>query len=498
MKKIRPTVFSVTQHEPNTMNDNADSAEQTFKCFINRLAQVCDNVRGSHGATVTSIAVLEEPEGIHYIIGANNRKKSELKDVEEFVKQLLKIISKPLEQHANTALSVRKEALWHVLRFNKHRIKYYLTNAVDYLEECIEDYNRRHAQTPLASDAIRFRNQLSELKVLLEFEKDHEQNELHESQFFASCEKVFLFIHLNQRLNLGDSISEQAREGQMNSSKPWLELRHFLGRLHSYHLAVGTMLRARKFWDRLWDDVNVTAIPSAVTVPHPLNKKRPNAYEIMGRMTSAEELLERYRNRAAELQQLGLDEKILEECNTSSQTHMVHAEVLVLDYVLGYLRDTDDAEFWNNWRYIGSSKPTCRLCNYYFMAHPSGVQVRESHNNLYPHWRVPDVFDEKTMSKTENHLHAIIVKTRTDAIRSLMSQTSQGRKYDSNSFSEMPPPFGSLRTETPSNSDVISRFSGLKIIAEEDGRGATREREDQEEEDITPLFRGRGSVLSRR
>lgn len=298
----------------------------------------------------------------------------------------------------------------------------------------------------------------------------------------------------------------------MNSSKPWLELRHFLGRLHSYHLAVETMLRARRFWDRLWDDVRVTAIPSATTIPHPLRKNRPNTDEIIGRITSVEELLETYRSRAAVLQELGLDEKILAECNSSSQTHMVHAELLVLDYVLGYLRDTDDAQFYNGWQYIGSSKPTCRLCNYYFMAHPSGVQVRESHNNLYPHWRVPDVFDNDTMKKTENHLQAILVKTRADAIRSLMSQTSQGRKYDSNSFSELPPPLGSLRTETPSLrnetpslrtetpsiNDLNTRFPALKIINEEGDRSAARGREDQEEEDITPVFRGRGSALSRR
>lgn len=131
------------------MNDNADSAEQTFKCFVNRLAQVCDNVRGSYGATVTSVAVLEEPEGIHYIVGANNRTKEELKNVEDFVKHLLKIVSKPMEQPTNPALPVRREALWHILRFNKYRIKYYLVGAVNRLEECIQDHDRRHAQTPL-------------------------------------------------------------------------------------------------------------------------------------------------------------------------------------------------------------------------------------------------------------------------------------------------------------------------------------------------------------
>lgn len=315
---------------------------------------------------------------------------------------------------------------------------------------------------------------------------------------FESCENVFLFIDDNQRLKLGDSISEQAREGKMDSSVPWLELRHFLGRLHSYLLAVKTMLRARLFWDRLCHETKVTVIPSATAIPHPLNKKRPNASEIIGRMTSHEGLLKTYRSRAEELQKLKLDEIILAECNSSSQTHVVHAEILVLDYVLGYLRDTEDAQFYNGWRYIGTCKPVCRLCNYYFVAHPSRVHVRESSNNLYPHWRVPDVFGENTMTETEKYLQAVIVKTREDAIRSLMSQTWQGRKYDSNSFSDMPHPLASLRTETPSISDLNSRFTGLKVITEENGQRAAGEREDEEEEKIDAVFRGRRSVLSRR
>lgn len=352
---------------------------------------------------------------------------------------------------------------------------------------------------------------------LLKFGKESEKNELSESQcnylpvgqnpglpltppylVFASCETVFSFIEDNQRLKLGDSISEQAREGKIDSSIPWLELRHFLGRLHSYLLAVKTMLRARLFWDRLCHDTKVTVIPSATTIPHPLKNKRPTAYEIIGRMTSDDGLLATYRSQAEKLQELKLDEIILAECNSASQTHMVHAEILVLDYVLGYLRDTEDVQFYNGWRYIGTCKPVCRLCHYYFMAHPSTVHVRETSNNLYPHWRIPDVFGEKAMTETEKYLQAVIVKTRADAIQSLKSQTLQGRRYDSNSFSEMPPPFASVRTETPSISDLNSRFSGLKVIPEENGRSAVGERGDEEEEKIDAVFRGRRSVLSRR
>ncbi|TFA99610.1 hypothetical protein CCMA1212_008520 [Trichoderma ghanense] len=488
LKEIRPPDLFTPQHAPNTIRDSGDSAEQNFRCFVNRLAQVCDNVRGGHGATVTGIAVLLEPEGVHYIIGSNNRRSAKLHDVEVFVKELLDIAAKSTEGPGGGGLPVHREALWHILKFDENRVRYYLTNTVEYLKACIEDYDRKYDEKALASEASRFRTQLSELTELVKFGED---KKLDGPEYFAACERLFLSLDRAQRRKLGDSISEQARDGEMDSKKHWIDLRHSVGRLHSYYLAVETILRASRLWKRLCHDFKVTVIPSAPLHPHPLCRKRPVAHEILGRMTSDEEKIARYRFLASELQEHGLDEKLLSECNDLSQTHTVHAEVLVLDYVLKYLQEADDAKFWNNWRYIGSSKPTCRLCNYYFTAHTSGVHVRESHNNLYPHWRAPDVFDEAAMKATEKLLDAVIKRTRADAVRSLESQTAQGRRFDSNSFSYQP----TQRTAT-SVSELVTKFMDLRTIEEEDGRSTAGGVHDQEEE-IEIVFRGRRSLAAR-
>ncbi|KAL6806392.1 hypothetical protein GGI42DRAFT_321129 [Trichoderma sp. SZMC 28013] len=499
LKKIRPQQdFSATQHEPNTMRDNIDSAEQTFKCFVNRLAQVCDNKRGENGSTVSGIAVLEEPEGVHYIIGFNNRKASKLPDVKLFVEQLLGIVAKSTGQPASNESQVNRETLWHILKFDGNRVRFYLTNTIAYLEECISDYDRRHGKSSLSSGASRFRSQLSELTKLVKFGDD---KQIEDAQYFTACEKVFLFLHEAQRRKFGDSISEQAREGQIDSSKQWLELRHFVGRLHSYYLAVETIIRASRLWDRLFHDIKVTVIPSATTIPHPLNRKRPNASEIVGRMSSSTEIIERHRSMAEQLQDLDLDGTILKECNSGVHTHMVHAEVLVLDYVLNHLRDNVDVGFWHSWRYVGSSKPTCRLCNYYFEEHPEKVQARESHGNLYPHWRAPDVFDNKAMDETERLLNAMNKKIRADATRSLESQVLQGRKHDSNSFSAQP----WRRDQKTDPSDLTSRMGSLSIasvsipntIEEEDKLSTSGEPDDQEGEDGVIVFRGRKTRPSR-
>ncbi|OTA00173.1 hypothetical protein A9Z42_0056060 [Trichoderma parareesei] len=498
LKKIRPPDFSETQHAPNSIRDSGDSAEQTFRCFVNRLAQVCDNLRGDNGATVTGIAVLLEPEGVHYIIGSNNRRAAKLHEVGVFVTELLNIAARTTDQQADGGLQVHGEALCHILKFDENRVRFYLTSTVEHLQLCIDDYDRRYDTKSLAAEASRFRRQLSELTELVKFGDDRT---LDERAYFAACKALFLFIHDAQRQKLGDSISEQARDGEIDSKKDWIDLRHSVGRLHSYYLAVKTIVRASRLWKRLCHDFKVTVIPSAPVHPHPLCLKRPVAHEILGRMSSDEGKIATYRSLAAELQPLGLDLNILNECNDLSQTHMVHAEILVLDYVLKYMQENDDAKFWNNWRYIGSSKPTCRLCNYYFTAHTSGVQVRESHNNLYPHWRAPDVFDEAAMKATEKLLDAVIKRTRADAVRSLESQRLQGRRFDSNSFSYQPwqktaTSVSELISNRPSVSDLISNFSNLRTIDEEDGRSTAGQVHDDDEEDKI-VFKGRRSLAAR-
>lgn len=498
LKKIRPPDFSESQHAPNTIRDSSDSAEPTFRCFVNRLAQVCDNLRGANGATVTGIAVLLEPEGVHYIIGSNNRRAARLHEVGVFVTELLNIAARTTDQQADGGLQVHGEALWHVLRFDENRVRFYLTSTVEHLQSCIDDYDRKYETKSLAAEASKFRRQLSELTRLVRIADDRT---LDERAYFAACKALFLFIHDAHRQKLGDSISEQARDGEIDSKKNWKDLRHSVGRLHSYYLAVKTIVRASSLWKRLCHDFKVTVIPSAPVHPHPLYRKRPVASEILGRISSDEGKIATYRSLAAGLQPLGLDLGILEECNDFSQTHMVHAEVLVLDYVLKYMQENDDTEFWNNWRYIGSSKPICRLCNYYFTAHTSGVQVRESHNNLYPHWRAPDVFDEAAMKATEKLLDAVIKRTRADVVRSLESQRAQGRQFDSNSFSYQPwqktaTSVSELISNRPSVSDLISNFTNLRTIDEEDGRSTAGEVHDDDEEGRI-VFKGRRSLAAR-
>jgi hypothetical protein len=194
-------------------------------------------------------------------------------------------------------------------------------------------------------------------------------------------------------------MKSETRSSDANPDSPWREVRHALGRLLSYFIAIKVLISARKFWPRLFVDFVVTYIPSSRPLADPPPIRR-NAEGIINRMGRKKELIDSYKRHAAGLQkEHRLDERIRQRVSPARFRPIVHAEVNLLASVL---RDMAAAEAGGDdpirffaeatfGRYVGSSKPTCLLCSLYFAAHPLDVRCRDSHGNLYYNWRTPDV-----------------------------------------------------------------------------------------------------------
>ncbi|KAL9567435.1 hypothetical protein ACKAV7_008385 [Fusarium commune] len=144
---------------------------------------------------------------------------------------------------------------------------------------------------------------------------------------------------------------------------------------------------------------------------------------------------------AEDLRRMGLNKAIQIQLLKRTFRPIVHAEVLIHHY-LTKNRITRPNRFWRQWQYIGASKPTCRLCHYYFSSHSqSQIQVRPSHLNLYPNWRLPEISDEDDAEAREAHrklLKSIAEKVRNDAKRTLQQRTTKSKQHDSNTYSATP------------------------------------------------------------
>jgi hypothetical protein len=159
-----------------------------------------------------------------------------------------------------------------------------------------------------------------------------------------------------------------------------------------------------------------------------------SADRIIGHMTSDPRELEKYRAHAQELQKFGLDDSIRSKASKQKFRPFVHAEVLLLDWLE---RDggTHPSRFFNDYKYIGCSKPTCRLCGYLFSVHPSGVEIRRPHGNLYTNWRMPDVYEDQgpwAKINREKLMSKMLEPVRNETFRTLIEKLPGGKRYDSN------------------------------------------------------------------
>lgn len=229
-----------------------------------------------------------------------------------------------------------------------------------------------------------------------------------------------------------------AQHGQVN---PWAEMRHAAGRLLSYFEGVETLVDARSQpgWAQLFFDFEIVCLPSSKPHQNPIVGQRKNvgAGEILGRMTAAHEpdKLAAFQAGAEQLQMFGLDDKIRQQNNSKNFCPIVHAEVLVHDS----LSDVPGGpRYFEGFNYIGTSKPTCRLCNYYFraMSRTTGddVQVRHSHGNLYLNWRAPDAYLDRVgaAKRREDILNEMIKYVRTDTYNTLEKKIGERKNHDSN------------------------------------------------------------------
>lgn len=227
---------------------------------------------------------------------------------------------------------------------------------------------------------------------------------------------------------------------------PWAELRHAAGRLLNYFEAAQTLIevRSQPGWEGLFYDYEVVCIQSSQPILNPITRKKAGAAEILSRMASSprdKANLASLQQDADELQRFGLDENIRAEISSKYFRPIVHAEILVHESVVNdpEVADFHSSKFFGGYRYIGTSKPTCRLCDYYFQIAGDGMQVRKTHRNLYRNWRAPDVWQGQgdiqgvfPWKRREDILNSMNVWIRRDTSRVLSDKVGESKRHDSN------------------------------------------------------------------
>jgi len=208
--------------------------------------------------------------------------------------------------------------------------------------------------------------------------------------------------------------------------------------LHAYRDAANSIADAATRWPDLFKYFKVHHVPSSCPKSLPTGKRSYTSHDIVGRMSNDASEIGVLREKAASFRHCSLDEAIEQEAR-KARSLIVHCEVLLEDWI-AHSPEAKRLRFFGGdqgWKYIGASKPTCRLCKYYFEAKRSDIALRPSHENLYTNWRFPDSHGSKNTPQRrqwQSTLNSFIQMIRGDTIRMLNERTAHWKKHDSNTY----------------------------------------------------------------
>ncbi|KAK0610128.1 hypothetical protein B0T17DRAFT_585561 [Bombardia bombarda] len=393
---------------PDLETDSHKSPKDAFFCFVDKLGQISDSAVG--GDTVTSFAVLQ-PNVIEYRFASNNRDYQALVGVQEYIASILTRLGKATDSELkkknwDNSKSIFSQILQKVMSFSRQAIRLYIGTLLEKCDFCIDACNREGTdQVSQSGETL--------LRAI---------DRLYHSDFEE-------FIRIKAR-----------QDADPANQSSWSKFRHAMGRLESYYIAVKVLISMRKRHPILFDDFIVTFVPSSPLGETPI--VRSQASKIISPLDSnIKEIVstESCQPSRKKPKAYDIDAKMKVLHKPKNFQPYVHVEVNLLDSILREesknnerIRFYGESEFG---KYIGCSKPTCRLCKLYFDAHPSGVQVRPSHLNLYYNWRVPDIYksDGPAALKTRNNIvDHIIASIRNVAFETIDTQVVTRKPRDSN------------------------------------------------------------------
>jgi len=240
-----------------------------------------------------------------------------------------------------------------------------------------------------------------------------------------------------------DFTNAENKRARPESFSKWSELRHYMSRLLNYRFAAETIVNAYNHWPELFDEFTVKSVPSSKPWPRPITDNGLSALDIIKTIMPPGDEHDACCESSRTMAIMGVDDHIRDQAGKKAWRPIVHAEVNLHAYLLMHER-AHETSYWNECKYIGSSKPTCRMCGHYFQVHEDDVEVRPSHGNLYLNWRLPVLEDPEVSTEDLQQQRSTLVDDVTEVVmkdlkHTLRDRVIKGKKHDTSTSTSMLP-----------------------------------------------------------
>lgn len=252
-------------------------------------------------------------------------------------------------------------------------------------------------------------------------------------EVLRDCEDLFKAIQSSKDDAIDNVIDRYVNDDEPEVSYYWCQLRHYIGRLHSYRQASEIIVKASEQWSSLFKNVTVKYIRSSHSRKVSPSRRLDSSTNDAIATAFPEHNLSHYASDIAELRKHGLDEEIQKQEQIMPSKTQVHCEMHLHNHLVKQGK-TRPSDFWNDTMFIATSKPTCRLCYYYFQDDENEFHVQPPHMNLYPKCRLPDVDDSNDEGAIVRHEHLmtdILEQMQIDTLKILQMKHPQWKRNDS-------------------------------------------------------------------
>lgn len=167
----------------------------------------------------------------------------------------------------------------------------------------------------------------------------------------------------------------------------WYNICHYVGRLGAWVRAINVVFCFVRDHPKVLENFRVSFVEApGVTKPLAADHKT-NLHSVLERMLPndahrAEQVLKLMRNATAA--GFDLDKAFTRDYDSKTFSTRSHAELLLLQHFL-----MEKLAFFDNDKFVGSSKPSCYCCSLYFRLHEGNVVTRPSHGNVWSKWCLP-------------------------------------------------------------------------------------------------------------
>ncbi|EAQ91669.1 hypothetical protein CHGG_03604 [Chaetomium globosum CBS 148.51] len=428
------------------------SPEERFQTLVNKLAQICDFE--PKGNTVSALAVIIHNGRLCYVLASNRRGTGAMKNARAGLQAVLNILKDSVEKRTDDSDEVMEKRLMReILTWNMVRARSYLTSLEKELQKCI-------AKCDTTEQGNNAKQELQRLAAFLPKVKDGQKSD----SYIESTMRLIAAIQTSRESQLPTWRYIEAgavADDTMAKGGCWSALQHSAGRLLSYRYAAHSLVNARHIWAEtdLFRDFDIETVRSSLPNAKAGTLSPETVEDILNRAPNATKAQRKaYRQHAAELQVYDLNAKLAEQWDRKLEP-IVHAEMLLHEWLSRTEGGTQSYRFFNGWQYIGTSKPVCKLCTDYFDIISTPVRFRPGHPNTYLNWRLPDIYVEgkdpvavdRAKAEWNSNLDEMKKRIYVALLRVLQDKVSGKKPNDSNTYSER---------ITTGDADYISKWLG--------------------------------------